>query len=312
MALADSEENRRRGDRTIRRRRAIASLAIAALLAISIFGWAWSVRRVDPLLPTGRSVSPAGPARAYALFVGEKVCGECHPAEAASQSRSGHAKTLRPPDQGLWESLFDGRMTVDPERPGVSWKFTRHDGRVEVERTGDGSVEKFVIDYAFGSGRHATTFVSMIDRDPLRPTCREHRLSYFAHSRSAGLTPGQSLEGHAAGNSENGRVHGAADTLNCFFCHSTVTSDRGPESLDPLTMIPNVTCERCHGPARSHVESARRGDDREALRMPNGPGHSTTDDQLELCGRCHRLPAMISPARSGRTIPVLSGFSRSA
>jgi hypothetical protein len=66
-------------------------------------------------------------------------------------------------------------VTEDPERPGVFWKFTKQDGQLCTERTAAATVDRFVIDYAFGSGRHATTFVSLVDRGPLRPICREHR-----------------------------------------------------------------------------------------------------------------------------------------
>ena len=40
--------------------------------------------------------------------------------------------------------------------------------------------------------------------------------------------------------------------------------------FDAETLIPNVTCERCHGPGRRHVEAARRGE--ASLDMPFGLG----------------------------------------
>ncbi len=260
---------------------------------------------VDHRLGTESGVRPA-----YSLYVGERVCSECHPGEAALHSRSGHARTLRPAAQIGWEGQFDGRMTEDPERPGVFWKFTKQDGQLGTERTEAGTVERFVIDYAFGSGLRAITFVSLISPLPITPppaamhtagpaaspvSAASTAWSFFAHTQSAGLTPGLSLDGYAAGNSESGCVHSTAETQKCFRCHTTVTSDRGSGVLDPATMIPNISCERCHGPARSHVEAARRGDDMRALRLPFGQRRSTTNDQLELCGSCHRLPAMINP-----------------
>ena len=165
---------------------------------------------------------------------------------------------LRPAAAIAWTRELDGLTTEDPERPGVVWKYVRQDGKLWTERTENGTVERFLIEYAFGSGRHATTFVTMLDRDPRRPVCREHRLTLFAHASSPGVTPGLSLAGHAVGNSDRGRVNSTADTLNCFRCHTTVTSDRGDDVLDEATMIPNIGCESCHGPARS--TSRRPGD----------------------------------------------------
>jgi Cytochrome c554 and c-prime len=233
----------------------------------------------------------------YALYVGDRVCSECHPGEVALHSRSGHSRTLRPAGGFAWTRELDGLTTEDPERPGVIWKYVKRDGKLWTERAENGTVERFLIDYAFGSGRHATTFVTMFDRDPRRPICREQRMTLFAHSGSpgVGVTPGLSLAGHAVGNSDRGRVNSVADTLNCFRCHTTVISDRGDDVLDEATMIPNISCESCHGPARSHIEAARRGADGSTLRMPFGPGRWTTNEQLQFCGSCHRLPAMISP-----------------
>jgi hypothetical protein len=294
LALVDPPD-RSRGGRSTRSGRHRVFLTLIALITVAGLAWAWRVRTVVSRADHRPSASKSAVGPSYALYVGERVCSECHPGEAALHRRSGHARTLRTAAQIGWEHQLEVRVTEDPERPGVFWKFTKEDGQVWTERTAAGTVERFLIDYAFGSGRHAITFVSLVDRDPLRPVCREHRLSFFAHTQSAGLTPGLSLAGHAAGNSESGCVHSTAETQNCFRCHTTVTSDRGSDVLDPATMIPNVSCERCHGPARSHVEAARRGDDVKALRLPFGQGRSTTNEQLEFCGSCHRLPAMISP-----------------
>ena len=84
----------------------------------------------------------------------------------------------------------------------------------------------------------------------------------------------------------------ATEDAECFGCHSTLLAASGRGELDPVTMIPNVTCERCHGPAHSHVAAARRSADE--LGMPLGPGAaSTADIQMRHCGG---LP---SPPRHG-------------
>ncbi len=160
-----------------------------------------------------------------------------------------------------------------------------------------------MIEYAFGSGRHATTFLSLLDRDPSRPTGREHRLTEFAHSAALDVTPGQFLTGHASGNTDRGRILSTENTLICFGCHTTATSDRGPKVLDEATMIPNVTCERCHGPARSHVEAARRG--AVDLHIPAGLETWTVEEQLRRCGACHRTPEMVKPGSIRTDNPVL-------
>jgi hypothetical protein len=233
-----------------------------------------------------------------ARYVGDAACGDCHPGEAAAHARSGHSRTLRRVAGSPLVGRLDGVTVVDPERPGVTWTYRRQGDALTTERREVGAVERFVLEYAFGSGHHATTFVTLTARDPQDPALLEHRLTLFAHQPMPGVTPGQSLAGHATGNSPAGRHHGRSNTLKCFGCHTTSTSDHGPGALDLSAMIPNVTCERCHGPAGDHVAAARAGEPARRLPMPRGPGRTTPADELTLCGQCHRLPDMIAAGRA--------------
>ena len=67
-------------------------------------------------------------------------------------------------------------------------------------------------------------------------------------------------------------------------------------------MIPDVSCERCHGPAREHVDVARRWEagDRsvsdDALVLPFGLGRWQAEEQVRFCGYCHRLPEKFAAA----------------
>lgn len=73
-------------------------------------------------------------------------------------------------------------------------------------------------------------------------------------------------------------------------------------------MIPSVTCERCHGPGRAHVEAARRGTGAEDLSMPMGLEGWTVQSQLKLCGSCHRHPSWVPPERLNANDPGLARF----
>lgn len=231
----------------------------------------------------------------YANYVGDSACSRCHAGESAAHSRSGHARTLRPVEQSPIARRVLGQAVEDPELPGVRWEFVSEGGKILVEAA-EGKQEPFrsVVEYAFGSGHHATTFVTLQGREPTKSVAFEHRLTYFAHLGGLGLTPGHVLGGSsAAGLSPHGRVHTPNDTLRCFECHATVTSDRPRGSLDQATMIPNVSCERCHGPGRSHVEAATRGAPLAELAMPRGHGVWTAAEQMSRCGECHRTPSMV-------------------
>ena len=258
----------------------VSAIAVVALVAV----W-WPNR-----LPNGGREKRLPPG-----FAGDLSCRDCHAGESARHARSGHARTLRPAGSlGLVREL-NGLTVSDPERPNTSWRFTLRNEELSVDRIEAGKTEHFDMEYAFGSGRHAVTFVSLLDSEPRRPTSLEHRLTWFAHLGKPGLTPGQSLQGHAEGNTPHGRVHDSYNTLKCFGCHATVTSDRGPEVLDRTTMIPNIGCERCHGPAAAHVESARRGSSGPERALSVTAESWTAAEQMRACGECHRTAASLKP-----------------
>jgi hypothetical protein len=268
-----------------------AFLIIGSGLALAALGLWWAN------LPSSRDRSPVAEAiRASAgrepsgPYIGARACRECHPGESALYPGSGHARTLRPAARLPLARRLDGRSVADPEKPGVTWSYALRDGEFRVERKEAGAVERFVIDYAFGSDHHATTFVSLID--PSAPSLLEHRLTHYSAGDTLGLTPGQRAARPSPGTTPVGRKPSPEDTVKCFRCHSTRTSITG-DGLELNDLIPNVSCERCHGPARAHVSAARGG--RPDLSMPFGFENWTAESQLALCGQCHRHPSRAVP-----------------
>ena len=107
--------------------------------------------------------------------------------------------------------------------------------------------------------------------------------------RSA-ITPGQAVDSRASAVTPHGHELAANEARKCFRCHTTQMSARGGQQNDEATMIPNISCERCHGPGRAHVLKARRGASESELSLPFGPDGWTADTQMKLCGECHRHP----------------------
>jgi Cytochrome c554 and c-prime len=232
-------------------------------------------------------------------YVGAAACSECHPGEAALYARSGHRRTLWPAtaDQNPVVAWLDGKTWTDPEVPEISWSYQVKDGQLTAWRAVDGRSETFPLDFGFGSGTRGVTFVALrAGADPgISPGGIEHRLSYFADGPSLGITPGQEkLKGGRLDPRDvhSGKPMGPELTQQCFNCHSTLTSTLPGNRLETTTLIPNVSCERCHGPGRAHVEAARSGHD--GLTMPMGYDRAQPWAEVNLCGECHRLPRFVS------------------
>jgi hypothetical protein len=242
-----------------------------------------------------------------ALFVGDAVCAECHPGESAAHRRSGHSRTLRRAGDLSLASELNGK-TVRDEEFDATWEFALKDGAFATTRTEQGKLTRLVLEYAFGSGEHATTFVSLTDRTPSRPSSLEHRLTFFHGRGELGTTPGQTKDTQVDPHelTPSGRVLGPEKTLECFGCHTTLLSAGGGNELDTASMIANVSCERCHGPARGHVDAARRHEVN--LKMPFGPDRSNADLQMRHCGFCHRHPEMAPAGAINPENPSLARF----
>ncbi|RUL89019.1 multiheme c-type cytochrome [Tautonia sociabilis] len=227
-------------------------------------------------------------------FIGEDACAECHPSIAVYHERHGHSRTFRRAGDRALAARLDGRVVADPERPAVTWRFLLDDGRLAVDRQAGDRVDRLPIDFALGSGYHATTFISVLNDDPHDFVIREHRLTYYADG-SIRITPGQGVIETAPGTDAMGRVLRDEDSFDCVKCHVTLTSASEAGHVDLATLIPTVSCERCHGPGRTHAEAARRGADPTSLAMPFGPGRASAKDQMLLCGECHRHPSQAPP-----------------
>jgi hypothetical protein len=287
-----------------RRARAIVAVSLAAVVGVAVWvGFTATRPRPDRpirdvrLLDLDRPFPPEGryPSDPY---VGPRACAECHPDEFALYSRSGHAQTLNPPRRRAIARRLDGTTVADPELDGVQWSYRYRDGQLYIRREARDRVDEGIAEYAFGSGRHGLTFVNLID--PGTPKILEHRLSYYTQQQALGLTAGHDERPRPPDVTRIGRVPPPADARRCFGCHSTQTSARDDRPIDEETLIPNVSCERCHGPGRAHVQAARRGASDVELQLPFGPDRFTADSLLTLCGTCHRHP---SGSNSGGSRP---------
>jgi hypothetical protein len=295
-----------------RQARAITALSFAAVVAAALWVGFTATRPVPEkrapsvmLLSLDRAF-PAGGRYPGDPYIGPRACAECHPGEFALYSRSGHALTLGPPRRRALARQLDGQTVVDPEHADVSWDYQYRDGQLHIHRTDRGKVEDCIAEYAFGSGHHAMTFVNVID--PKIPAILEHRITYFAAQHALGMTPGHNTRPRLPHVTPIGGVPPPDQAQKCFNCHATQLSARDDRVIDDQTMIPNVSCERCHGPGRAHVEAARRGATADQLQLPFGPGRYTADSLLGLCGTCHRHPSRSKPGQVRPDDPHLARF----
>ncbi len=289
-------------------------------LTVLVFAAAWLVFVTGKPLAPEAAKRPAGPSNKIRLitfdrpfppegrfvadpYVGSRVCAECHPGESAMHSRSGHALTLRPAGRLEISRRLDETKQADPEIDGVTWSYQYEKGELHITRTAASEIQQWIADYALGSGHHALTYVSMIDHQI--PHVLEHRLTYYHRQdgkSGLGITPGHDTRPAPPGLKPYGGELPPRIARECFRCHATqLAAGDDDQRFDENTMIPNVSCERCHGPAKAHVAAARRHAPASDLMLPFGPDHYTAAQLITMCGSCHRLP---SASQAGRINPA--------
>lgn len=219
---------------------------------------------------------------ADAPYVGAKACGTCHKAQSASQALSAHAAALfRAPEHPLAGSFpLDGKLT---RKPNYKFEFFRAAGELRTRILDAVDVMELPMEWAFGAGRQAVTFVTKVDQD----WYVEHYSTYYSALRSWGATPGQDAIHPISLAEAAGLLYKTSDPntgiAGCFECHSTGPVAFGPAGEAHLGEQ-GVRCEACHGAGAPHVQNPSRKNIRNPAALPAAQVN-------EFCGKCHRPPA---------------------
>jgi len=139
------------------------------------------------------------------------------------------------------------------------------------------------LEWAFGAGRQAITFVSRVSED----WYVEHYASYYTAAKAWGPTPGQDALQPADLARAAGLLYATSETDTgidgCFECHSTGPLAFGADrEIQPHET--GVHCEACHGPGMMHAGRPSR-------QNISNPARLDANALNQFCGKCHRMPA---------------------
>ncbi len=218
-----------------------------------------------------------------ASYLGAAACGACHPTQFKTQSATSHARSL---SRALERA---GSIPTEPflRPPNFHFQFLRSQQGLRVKADDGQYVTELPVEWAFGAGEHAVTFVSKVDGQ----FYLEHSLSYYADTKSLDITPGHESLPSTTLHEAMGqpvKIRGSGATIQkCFECHST-----GPVSVSAAGEVQitetGVHCEVCHGPGGAHREAAGRGQLEPATKLIRKPSARSGEELNKLCGTCHR------------------------
>ena len=267
---------------------------------MAVLSWAWlSAGQAPPVggesqAKRAAAQTPRSSATANVLlaaradYVGDAACANCHAESVESYHRTAHFRTSQVANRQSVKGTFaPGTNTMTTTNPNLSF---------QMDAKGD--------EY----------FQTAIFADPLKPTgaatrTRTERLDLVIGSGGKGqsylfwkenelfqLPVGYSTVLHKWINGP-GYVDGTAKfdrtvIPRCLECHATYFASElpGPDVnlYDRKNFVLGISCERCHGPGRRHVEShGKKADGAAGEASIVNPAKLSAARKSDLCIQCH-------------------------
>ncbi len=257
------------------------SCALLLLVAQALGG------RPAPALQTSSRTDP-NPGRPE--YAGDEACRACHVEKAARYLHTPHHLTSQVPSkESILGSFADGKNTLKTSNPNLSFRMdSRPDGfyQTTVWASPPGTPSRSEkIGIVIGSGTVGQTYLYW----------KYNGLFQLPVSYWVDLGTWVNSPGYRDGTANFERIV----TPRCLECHltyaETVSGPALQNTYKPESLVMGISCERCHGPGRAHVEAMAR----KAAGSIVNPAKLSRDRQIEICAQCH----------GGRRIPVAPTFS---
>jgi tetratricopeptide (TPR) repeat protein len=259
------------------------------------WGGALAIWKQDPRYRAQNATKPEP-----APFTGQASCKECHPTQYQAVLASRHSATFFRARE-LKNFPLPKEPLPDPANPQVTHEFKRDGDTIHVATRTAERVYKAVIDYAFGSRTHFTSYVG---RDESNRTFMLRMSSYeTARGLSWDLSTGLPAHPSEAEDYLGAHVPDGDGARRCLVCHTTsfraAANEVGPEAADH-----SIGCEKCHGPGGHHLAAVDAEFPDLAIACPSG----TPPAQLDaVCARCHSR-ARLEGITTARTDPFWYRF----
>lgn len=183
-------------------------------------------------------------------YLGSDVCAGCHPAIAASQSRTNMAKAWQGADNSLLPTGYSETFTEGPA-PAITYELSRTAHRLQYRvKLPERQPVDLPVEATIGGERHGISFLVRLDAlegSPLpRATLIEARYFHYQEQNKLALELGFPVEKPSSYETAFGRVLTPDLQTRCFACHGA------PRTFGTRTER-GITCESCHGPGQPHL-----------------------------------------------------------
>lgn len=213
-------------------------------------------------------------------YMGPESCRECHASYVNSAAMTAHAITCQLPNRlSIRGTLADGENTLVTSDPDLKFTITYSENQflqsLIVNRRGFNYVLSKPIGLVTGSAKYGQSYLYWENQ-----CLYELPVSHFTELGEWVNSPGY--------------IDGVANfarpiSSRCMECHTTWIEQIGSPFNRFLSegAILGITCEKCHGPGREHVEYHKREPGDRAARHIVNPGNLSRERSIDLCSLCH-------------------------
>lgn len=214
-------------------------------------------------------------------YMGDEACAQCHADKAKSYNQTAHHLTSRlPSKESVLGTFGPGENTMQTSNPNLQFRMEATNGKfletAVFGTTPDQKMRTHSLDLVIGSGRQGQSYL------------------YWDDDQLLGLPVGYSTTMHRWINGP-GYVDGTARfdrgiIPRCLECHAAYFESKFPSAdsnvYNTANFVLGISCERCHGPGRKHVQAQERGAAKGQDSIVN-PAKLSSQRRAEVCGQCH-------------------------
>ncbi len=212
--------------------------------------------------------------------VGSSACAECHRDYYDGFVKTSHHLTSALATEASIGGSFEaGKNILMTSSPNIRFAMELVDNKPIQRMLIRSNGEEFAADFEFGlvtgSGKLGQTYLYWKGQH-LYQMHASYLTSRDCWVNSPGFT--------------DGTANFARPTLApCLECHATYFESIGgtTNQFRKDNFILGVSCERCHGPGREHVEAHQKKPDLKAAAAIANPANMTVEQSIDMCQVCH-------------------------
>lgn len=215
-------------------------------------------------------------------YAGASKCISCHKNIYESYINSAHFITTTPASKETVKGSFNPDSNTYYYRPELKVSMENRDtGLYQVAYLNGTERKAARFDIVFGSGRKGQSFVYWYKDHILQLP-----VSYYVPEKSWVNSP--NYPPHNVKFDRN-------VTIGCFECHAsyinktseTVANEEPVDHFDRDNIIYGIDCERCHGPAATHVDFHEKNPEEKKAAFIAGSKNLSRDGKTAMCAVCH-------------------------